>query len=84
AASVRPEPGSNSPKKCLTCSFCFLIVCAHLKINVGALFCSVFKEQFVVVSLRSDSYNVTHCVTFRQQLFLKSFQQLVELFKLLS
>jgi len=31
----------------LTCSFAFLIVCAHLKINVGALFCSVFKEQFV-------------------------------------
>ncbi|MFJ7756220.1 hypothetical protein ACQKGI_23510, partial [Peribacillus muralis] len=45
AASVRPEPGSNSPKKCLTCSFAFLIVCAHLKFNVGALFCSVFKEQ---------------------------------------
>jgi hypothetical protein len=28
----------------LTCSFAFK-VCAHYKLNVGALFCSVFKEQ---------------------------------------
>jgi len=34
----------------LTCSFAFLIVCAHLKFNVGALFCSVFKERFIVVT----------------------------------
>ena len=40
----------------------FLIVCAHLKINVGALFCSVFKEQFLLFR-RSDFNNIT-CVSF--------------------
>ncbi|MFF2501490.1 hypothetical protein, partial [Peribacillus sp. NPDC058075] len=44
--------------KCLTCSFAFLIVCAHLKFNVGALFCSVFKEQYYS-SLFSDFINIT-------------------------
>ncbi|WP_459735633.1 hypothetical protein, partial [Peribacillus sp. N1] len=38
--------------------FAFLIVCAHLKFNVGALFCSVFKEQYFP-SLFSDFISLT-------------------------
>ncbi|MCU6603907.1 hypothetical protein OCO53_26050, partial [Peribacillus frigoritolerans] len=64
-ASVRPEPGSNSPKKCLTCSFAFLIVSAHLKFNVGALFCSVFKEQCLSEQLIYNNIFITAS----QQLF---------------
>ncbi|WP_230301896.1 hypothetical protein, partial [Peribacillus simplex] len=68
----RPEPGSNSPKKCLTCSFAFLIVCAHLKFNVGALFCSVFKEQFLSEQLIYN--NIFHYR--KSTTFLKLFKSL--------
>ncbi|MGE7907803.1 hypothetical protein ACQKNS_25995, partial [Peribacillus sp. NPDC094092] len=57
---------------CLTCSFAFLIVCAHLKFNVGALFCSVFKEQYLSKQL---IYNNIF-ITVSQQLF-KTFLKFV-------
>ncbi|MFJ8072295.1 hypothetical protein ACIQZD_25865, partial [Peribacillus sp. NPDC096447] len=51
--------------KCLTCSFAFLIVCAHLKFNVGALFCSVFKERFIVVTSQATllSYHLPNLMS---------------------
>ncbi|MGG4266032.1 hypothetical protein, partial [Peribacillus simplex] len=50
----------------------FLIVCAHLKFNVGALFCSVFKEQYLSEQLINNNI----FVTLSQQLF-KTFLKFV-------
>ncbi|MFS0891431.1 hypothetical protein, partial [Peribacillus frigoritolerans] len=50
--------------------FAFLIVCAHLKFNVGALFCSVFKEQCLSEQLIYNNIFITAS----QQLFLKLFK----------
>ncbi|WP_236712734.1 hypothetical protein, partial [Peribacillus muralis] len=47
----------------------FLIVCAHLKFNVGALFCSVFKERFVYRFLRSDFNNISNILFFVNNFF---------------
>ncbi|MDX8367899.1 hypothetical protein, partial [Cytobacillus sp. IB215665] len=52
AASVRPEPGSNSPIK-FDCSFVLK------KLTLTLLFCLVFKEHFLLLSLRGDLINIT-------------------------
>ena len=71
----------------------FLIVCAHLKINVGALFCLVFKEQLVCRFSHSDfniltKLNLTVSTIFFKFLysFIKglSSQQLLQYTKVLN
>ncbi|WP_221408615.1 hypothetical protein, partial [Peribacillus simplex] len=69
AASVRPEPGSNSPKKCLTCSFAFLIVCAHLKFKRWRFVLFSFQRAISCRFLRSDFNNISTILSFVNNFF---------------
>ncbi|WP_310367939.1 hypothetical protein, partial [Neobacillus drentensis] len=56
AASVRPEPGSNSPRKLIS-SFCYVGLASLLKLIIFVCLhdfvCLVFKEQFNETTLIS-------------------------------
>ncbi|MGG3197482.1 hypothetical protein, partial [Priestia aryabhattai] len=60
AASVHPEPGSNSPKKCLTCSF--------KKKKLTLTFVALFSFQSSTAALKR-LFNLTSLPLSCQQLF---------------
>ena len=82
AASVHPEPGSNSPKKFIFCSFELFTFFSTSQLSQTFLtFCSVFRDHFRYLFLFASCFiNIPDLAMFCQHFFALFFSFLIYLF----